>query len=109
MTYFMQKIYNCTSVNHRLINDQSTVNHHKLLIDSCITVILLAKNLANGPDSSNISISLIKFFLNYFNINLLKRRVDSFKLITIENKFEIIKIVKYLTTPKNLGILSKFN
>ena len=43
----------------------------------------------------NISISLINFFLNYFNINLLKRRVNSFKLITIENKFEIIKIIKY--------------
>ena len=50
----------------------------------------------------NISILLNKIFLNYFNVNLLKRRVDSFELIIIKNKFEIIKIIKYSTTFKNL-------
>ena len=50
----------------------------------------------------NISISPIKTFLNYSNVNLLKRRVNFIKLFTIENKLEIIKTIKYSTTLKGL-------
>ena len=50
----------------------------------------------------NISIFLIKIFLNYFNINLLNRRVDLFDLVIAKNKLEAIKALKYSITLKDL-------
>lgn len=50
----------------------------------------------------NILISLIKTFLNYFNVNFLKQRVNLFDLITIKNKFKTIKTLKYSTILKIL-------
>ena len=39
---------------------------------------------------------LIKIFLNYLNINLLNRKIDSFNIITTKNKFKIINDIIYL-------------
>ena len=50
----------------------------------------------------NISISSIKIFLDYLNVNLFKRRINFIKFFIIENKFEIIKIIKYLMILKDL-------
>ena len=50
----------------------------------------------------NISISPIKIFLGYLNINLLRRRVNSFGLITTENKLEVIRVLKYSTILRGL-------
>ena len=50
----------------------------------------------------NISISSIKIFFNYSNVNLFKRCVNFIRFFTIENKLEIIKTIKYLTILKDL-------
>ena len=44
----------------------------------------------------NISISSIKTFFDYSNVNLFKRRMNFMRFFIIENKFEIIKTIKYL-------------
>ena len=49
----------------------------------------------------NISISPIKTFLDYSNINLFKRRVNFMRLFTIKNKLKIIKAIKYLMILKD--------
>ena len=50
----------------------------------------------------NISISLIKIFFDYSNVNLFKRYVNFIRFFTIEDKFEIFEIIKYLTILKDL-------
>ena len=49
----------------------------------------------------NIVIALIKTYLNYFNINLLSRRVDSLKIIIIKNKLKIINKIFYFNIFEN--------
>ena len=43
----------------------------------------------------NIIIILIKTYLNYFNINLLNRKVDFLKIIIIKNKLKFINKIFY--------------
>ena len=43
----------------------------------------------------NITISLIKTFFNYSNINLLNHKIDLFDIIIIKNKFKIINEIIY--------------
>ena len=50
----------------------------------------------------NISISLIKIFFDYSNVNLLERRVNFIKKFIIEDKLKVIKIIKYLTILRSL-------
>ena len=50
----------------------------------------------------NISISLTKIFLDYFNINLLNRYINLFNLIIIKDKLKIIKTLKYSIILENL-------
>ena len=50
----------------------------------------------------NISISSIKIFFDYSNVNLFKRRINFMRFFTVKDKFEIIKAIKYLTTLKDL-------
>ena len=50
----------------------------------------------------NISISSIKIFFDYLNVNLFKRCVNLLKKFIIKNKFKIIKIIKYSTILKDL-------
>ena len=50
----------------------------------------------------NISISLTKIFLDYFNINLLNRYINLFNLIIAKNKLEAIKTLKYSIILKDL-------
>ena len=49
----------------------------------------------------NISISSIKIFFDYSNVNLFKRYVNFIKFFIIKNKLEIIKVIKYLTILKD--------
>ena len=46
----------------------------------------------------NITITLIKIFLNYLNINLLNRRVNLFDIVIAKNKLKAINEIIYLTT-----------
>lgn len=70
-----------------------------------------AKHIANLRElfklfvNHNISISPIKTFLEYPNINLLDRRVDSFSLTIAEDKLKVIKALKY---PTSLGDLEYY-
>ena len=53
----------------------------------------------------NIVIASIKTFLNYSNINLLDRKVDSFDMTTAENKLKTISEISY---PSTLGDLEYY-
>ena len=44
----------------------------------------------------------MKIFLNYSNINLLDRRVNSFNIIIAKNKLKIISEIIYLATLDDL-------
>ena len=46
----------------------------------------------------NISISLIKSYLNYLNVMFLGQLIDSLGLITLEQKSKAIKLLTYLNT-----------
>ena len=50
----------------------------------------------------NIIITLTKIYLNYFNINLLRRKIDSLKIITVKNKLKIINKIFYFNIFNNL-------
>ena len=69
---------------------------------SLIDYLLNLKSLFELFVKYNILISSIKTFLEYLNINLLKRRVNLFDLVIAEDKLEAIKTLKYLTTLKVL-------
>ena len=43
----------------------------------------------------NIVITLTKIYLNYFNINLLNRKIDFLKIIIIKNKLKVINKISY--------------
>ena len=45
---------------------------------------------------------LTKTYLNYFKINLLSRKVDFLKIITVENKLKIINKIFYSNIFNNL-------
>ena len=59
-------------------------------------------------NSKNISLSSIKLFLNYFSIQLLKRKVDVFELITVAEKLETIAKLKFSKTLKDFEIYLNF-
>ena len=44
----------------------------------------------------------MKFYLNYFNINLLNRKVDFLKITIVENKIKIINKILYFNIFENL-------
>ena len=56
----------------------------------------------------NISIKLIKVFLNYLNVVLLRQRVDALKLSTTKKKLKVMANLKFLSTFKNLKHYLKF-
>ena len=53
----------------------------------------------------NIVITSIKTFLNYSNINLLDRKIDSFDMTTAKNKLKAINEISY---PSTLGDLKHY-
>ena len=50
----------------------------------------------------NIIISSIKIFLKYLNVNLLDKKINSFNLISLENKLKAILNLQYLSTLREL-------
>ena len=50
----------------------------------------------------NIAIALVKIFLRYLNINLLKRRVDLFEIAIADDKLKAISEIKYLSILEDL-------
>ena len=44
----------------------------------------------------------MKIYLNYFNINLLKRKIDFLKIIIVKNKFKTINKIFYFNIFNNL-------
>ena len=50
----------------------------------------------------NIIIILTKIYLNYFNINLLSRKVDFLKIIIIKNKLKAINKIFYFNILEDL-------
>ena len=50
----------------------------------------------------NIIITSKKTFLNYSNINLLNRKIDSFDMIITKNKFKVINVIIYLVILNDL-------
>ena len=50
----------------------------------------------------NITITLIKIFLDYLNINLFNRRINSFNIVIVEDKLKAISKIIYLATLDNL-------
>ena len=63
---------------------------------SLIDYLLNIRSLFELFVKYNILISPTKIFLDYFNINLLERRINLFDLIIAEDKLEAIKTLKYL-------------
>ena len=78
------------------------INDIVIEVRSLINYLLNLKSLFELFVKYNILILSIKIFLDYLNINLLKRRIDLFNLIIAEDKLEVIKIFKYLITLKVL-------
>ena len=56
----------------------------------------------------NISIKLIKVFLNYSNVVLLRQRIDALKLSTTKEKLKVIANLKFSNIFKNLKHYLKF-
>ena len=50
----------------------------------------------------NITISSIKIFLRYSNVNLLDKKVNSFDLILSKDKLKAISNLQYLNTLREL-------
>ena len=48
--------------------------------------------------NNNISIKFIKIFLDYFNVSLLKSKMNSLKLIIVENKLKVIVKLRFSRT-----------
>ena len=55
-------------------------------------------------DNYEINLSLKKFFLKYFIVNLLNKKIDEFDLTTTINKLKIIIKLNFFYTLKNLKI-----
>ena len=55
-------------------------------------------------DNYEINLSLKKFFLKYFIVNLLSQKIDAFDLTTTIDKLKIIVKLNFLYTLKNLKI-----
>ena len=55
----------------------------------------------------NYKIFFIKFtktFLNYFNVSLLKQKINSFELIIVENKLKTIAKLQFFRTLRQLKL-----
>ena len=50
----------------------------------------------------NITIKRKKCFIGYLSVIVLRRRIDSFRLLTIEEKLAVIKNLLFLRTIKDL-------
>ena len=74
------------------------VNDIVIEAKSLIDYLLNLKSLFELFIKYNILISSMKIFLDYLNINLLKRRINLFDLVIVEDKLEAIKTLKYLIT-----------
>ena len=59
-------------------------------------------------DRLHISLSTIKFFLEYFTIQFLNLRVNAFELFTLKEKLKAIIDFKFFETFQNLEIYLKF-
>lgn len=52
----------------------------------------------------NITFKTIKTYLKYFNISLLKQKINNFELVIAENKLKTINKLKFFESLKNLEI-----